>query len=303
VATVQAEGQTVPVFLNQWGTLGSGPGQFQYPYGVTVASDGTVYVTDQYNYRIEAFGPTGDFLRSWGSAGSGPGQFGKDIGITTDLAGNVYAADWGNNRVQVFTRDGVFVRQFANGDLSPRDIAVGPNGNVFVTGYTAGSPGVTTIGSEVYVYDPSGRFLYGIGHYPTPIETISLAFAPDGTLWVADPGYLTQHMADSGDVLQTMSLKSISPTFQSTGGICVLPSGTLCVADYDGADVMMITPSGGLIGTFGMGHVSSAADVNVGPDGSMYVVDLKGCRIARFGQAATPTRFVSWGTVKAGFRR
>ena len=43
------------VFVSKWGTKGTGDGQFQYPRGVAVASDGSVYVADTYNSRIQKF--------------------------------------------------------------------------------------------------------------------------------------------------------------------------------------------------------------------------------------------------------
>jgi len=42
--------------MGKWGSKGSGDGQFLYPYGVAVAPDGTVYVADTWNHRIQAFG-------------------------------------------------------------------------------------------------------------------------------------------------------------------------------------------------------------------------------------------------------
>jgi hypothetical protein len=49
-------------FLGKWGSYGSGDGQFDYPYGVAVAPDGTVYVADSGNHRIQRFSATGAFL-------------------------------------------------------------------------------------------------------------------------------------------------------------------------------------------------------------------------------------------------
>jgi DNA-binding beta-propeller fold protein YncE len=41
--------------LGQWGSQGSGNGQFNDPVEVAISSDGTVYVTDVLNHRVQAF--------------------------------------------------------------------------------------------------------------------------------------------------------------------------------------------------------------------------------------------------------
>ncbi len=43
--------------LAQWGTLGSEPGNFNMPHGITVANDGTVYVTEIRGKRVQKFVP------------------------------------------------------------------------------------------------------------------------------------------------------------------------------------------------------------------------------------------------------
>jgi DNA-binding beta-propeller fold protein YncE len=43
-------------FGAQWGTLGSGPGQFSGPIGITADADGEVFVFDRDNERVEKFG-------------------------------------------------------------------------------------------------------------------------------------------------------------------------------------------------------------------------------------------------------
>lgn len=51
--------------LHSWGEPGAGPGQFHVPHGIAVDSDGTVYVADRENSRLQVFTPEGQFLREW----------------------------------------------------------------------------------------------------------------------------------------------------------------------------------------------------------------------------------------------
>jgi hypothetical protein len=57
------------------GSSGSGAGQTEDPRGVAVDhSNGTVFVADRANRRVDVFGPTGNFIRAfgWGVVASGP---------------------------------------------------------------------------------------------------------------------------------------------------------------------------------------------------------------------------------------
>ena len=83
-------------YLTQWGGAGSGDGQFNNPFGVTVDSAGNVSVTDVYNNRIQKFTSNGVFITQWGRSDLTDGQFNMPYGVTVDSAGNVYVADLGN---------------------------------------------------------------------------------------------------------------------------------------------------------------------------------------------------------------
>jgi hypothetical protein len=91
--------------VTQWGSEGSGDGQFRWLEGIAVDGSGDVYVADRANDRVQKFAADGSFLTKWGSYGSEDGQFDWPRGIAVDGSGNVYVADSGNNRIQKFAPD------------------------------------------------------------------------------------------------------------------------------------------------------------------------------------------------------
>ena len=65
--------------VKSWGTPGKEPGQFHLPHSVVTTPDGTLYVADRANKRIQLFTPDGDFLGQWNGMG-GP----NDIALGND---------------------------------------------------------------------------------------------------------------------------------------------------------------------------------------------------------------------------
>jgi len=125
---IQKFGQTGN-HITQWGSLGSGNGQLNSPWGVCGdPNSGYIYVADTYNHRVQKFSDTGTYIRKWGSSGSANGQFRYPAGIAVDQSGYVYVVDNNNHRVQKFTSTGVFVSSWS-GYLHPFGAAFGPLDN------------------------------------------------------------------------------------------------------------------------------------------------------------------------------
>ena len=134
--------------LQVWGTRadtsqGEAPGgTFNEPWGIAVAPDGSVYVADTWNYRIQKFTAEGKFVSMWGffgQAADAPEAFYGPRGVAVDTQGRVYVADTGNKRIVVFGPDGEYITQFGTpgmglGQLDePVAVALDAAGHVYVT--------------------------------------------------------------------------------------------------------------------------------------------------------------------------
>lgn len=180
--------------LKVWGSNGSGEGQFIAPRDLAIGPDGSIYVADSGNHRIQLFDPEGNFLVSWGSEGAGPGQFSEPWGIAVGPEGTVYVADTWNHRLQAFSRTGEFLWQTgtffnAQGNAQespgnfwgPRDIAVDAQGSLYVT---------DTGNKRVQKFSPNGEFIQlwgGGGIVPGAFEEpVGIAIDSQGNIYVAD---------------------------------------------------------------------------------------------------------------------
>jgi RHS repeat-associated protein len=102
-------------YFYQFGSEGSGNGQFKGPAGTAVDASGNIWVADSGNNRIEKFEALGKFLASYGTAGSGNSQFKNPTGLAINPStGKVYVADAGNNRIEVLDSAGKYVTAFGS---------------------------------------------------------------------------------------------------------------------------------------------------------------------------------------------
>lgn len=109
---IQSEWHRVIVFdkegnkINEIGRRGVADGEFNLPNQLTVANDGTLYVLDAGNFRVQAFTADGEFITKWGKVGRNLGDFARPRGIATDSDGNVYVTDTAFRNFQIFNPDG-----------------------------------------------------------------------------------------------------------------------------------------------------------------------------------------------------
>lgn len=128
--------------LGQWGLAagaGTGPGEFDNPRGIAAGPDGSIWVADTGNARVQRFSTSGEFRGEFGGRGSEPGQFLQPIGIAPGPNGNLYVGDDFRRDVQVFNSGLAFVAAHASAPganpdtFRPFHLAVDGQQNVFIT--------------------------------------------------------------------------------------------------------------------------------------------------------------------------
>ena len=72
--------------LKTWGTLGSGPGEFNQPHALAMDSQGRLFVADRSNNRVQVFDQNGTFLAETKA-------FGRPSGVFIDANDTLYVAD------------------------------------------------------------------------------------------------------------------------------------------------------------------------------------------------------------------
>ncbi len=233
--------------LHQWGSFaetmadGTAPaGTFNEPWGVAVGQDGTVYVTDTWNHRVQHFTATGEFINLWGGFGGADSSssFWGPRGIAVDEAGRVLVSDTGNKRIVVFSPQGDFITQFGEPGMKlgaldePVGLTVAPSGLVFVADtwnhrvqtFSAGGNGLYLPVMEWAVDAWDGQSLEN-----KPF----VALGPDGTVFLTDPeNYRVLQFQADGKFLRGWGQYSTLPDgFGLPSGVAVDGEGRVWVSD------------------------------------------------------------------------
>ena len=173
-------------FISQWGVCGSFEGEFAFCFGGDTSaslavdeSDGSVYVADPGNQRVQKFTADGTFLYTFGyavqqpadpdnppppafevctagcqggAAGGEEGQFSTPIAVAVEADGDVLVADRDNGRIQRFDNTGAYQSQFTTG-FPPQRVVVDTDGAIYVLEFQ----------SQVQKFDADGNFVEVLG--------------------------------------------------------------------------------------------------------------------------------------------
>ncbi len=278
VKVYNAEGD----FIRQFGTSGTGPGQFAKPVEIDVDSQGVVWVGDEQTDRVQAFTASGDYLAGFGGSGTGTEQLDlkERSGIVANL-GRVWVADAGNNRMSGWvsapvtsflhsTNFGTYGSE--DGQMkTPADVASDSQGNLWVL--DRGNSRVLKYGPEGNLLSKFGTAGSGEGQLNAPS---ALTLDGEGNLLVAD-SYRVQKFTPAGVLLAKYgSLGGGSGQFLAPVTSVAVNRSDGSVWASDTGRTYRYTASGQFIervANSGSGQISWAEGIAAGPGGEMFIVD------------------------------
>lgn len=297
----------------KWGKPGRGAsllhgGEFIAPmYGLAVDQQGSLFVVDNGNNRIQKFDHAGNFIILWGSFGSANANFHNPTGIACDGKGDVWVVDTNNHRVQKFDgKLGGYMMKFGsrgNGEgqfNAPWGIAVDRvRGYIYV---------VDSANFRVQKFDMTGEFIMAWGsfgngdgqfYFPRGVAVDQ----EDGSVYVVDMGnHRIQKFDTSTNVLPQLLTKwggspaaghASSPLAQEAGqlrspwGITVDGASDVYVTDTGNHRIEKFDREGNFItqwGGFGNGdgQFNFPYGIAVDAKGSVFVVDSGNTRVQQF---------------------
>ena len=251
---------------------------FADPFGIAVASDGTIYVADAGDSnRIRKISPDGNVTTLAGGSegfadGAGPSaSFNTPSALALGPDGNLYVADTGNNRIRKITPDGMVSTVAGNGNAGyvdgpaataqfngPIGLTVSSSGDIYVA--DTYNDVIRMITTEGQVTTIAGG---GIPGYADGEQKLALFDTPSGIIVVENSSLI---IADTGNRrLRKISAEGNVTTLPISGEDLSSPLGLafthdrfLYVTELDRSRVIQVAPDG--VARVISGHGSGFAD-------------------------------------------
>jgi DNA-binding beta-propeller fold protein YncE len=290
---------------------------FSDPFGVAIALDGSVFVSDAgESNRIRKIAPDGvvtTFAGSTEGFADGPGTsaaFNSPSGIALDSSSNLYVADTSNNRIRKITRDGVVStiagsggNGFADGPAlaaqfdGPLGVAVDARGTIFIA---------DTYNDRIRKLDTNGQVTTVAGGtrpgladgaanqalFDTPSGVVA---TDDGVIIVADTGNDRLRKITPDGQVSTLELKG-GEELRGPVGLALTHDKFLYVTELGRSRMIQITLDGEVRTIWessgnrndGIARLTQASGVGVSWNGDVFVADSGNYLVRRLSPEVQP---------------
>ncbi|KAJ1494199.1 hypothetical protein T484DRAFT_2585168 [Baffinella frigidus] len=277
--------------LHPIGSHGTGPTNFQFPYGVTVDLEGRLVVADTLNNRVQVMHGNGTLHLSIGKEGSGegsgPGEFRQPVAVTTTPAGLIAVVEQQGNRIQLFNGKGVLVRTVGKAGTgpccfnNPAGVACDSGGMLYVADRD---------NNRIQVLREDGTFLRFIGSQGTGKgqvrRPVGITIDHESNLVIAEGGRVQVLRPDGRHVRY---VGETSPgLLKNPVGVAVDAFGRIYISDLENHRVEVFEPEGKVhlvsIGSegIGSGQFKAPRGIAVDRDGVVVIADCKNHRLQLF---------------------
>ncbi|HTC80320.1 MAG TPA: NHL repeat-containing protein, partial [Acidimicrobiia bacterium] len=267
---------------------------FNQAYGVAVGADGTTYVVDRENQRIERFDASGAFLNTAGARGTGAGRVSWPEAAAVAPDGSMWLADTRNDRLEHWP---------ANLATTPAVPSFGDTGSAlgffnYPEGLTVDAGGVVwvadTNNNRIQRYDPVANTYSAFGSLgsgPGQLSSPKGVAISASSVFVADTANnRIEKFGLDGTFLAQSSVALADPE-----GVAAAADGTLWVADTGNHRIVHLSATladlGDGFGSFGSGNLQLNYPHSLAVRGSaLFVADTYNSRVQVFtiGSTVTP---------------
>jgi DNA-binding beta-propeller fold protein YncE len=163
--------------LRRIGKGGDQPGEFHQPTNLAFGPDGSLYVSDTLNARVQKLDRQGRVLQVIGALGEAVGEMVRPRGIAVDRDGRLYVADAATDSVQIFDSTGQLLLMLGGpgagpGDLSlPAKVALSYDGVQYFASCAAPEFDVECLIFVTSQLGPAKVSVYGLGTYRGRVPT------------------------------------------------------------------------------------------------------------------------------------
>lgn len=239
--------------LSIFGKNGSGESEFNSPRGITVNSNGDVYIADYGNNRVVRLKYKNGELRFVAILGE---PLNRPFGVCLDSHGRLYVTDTENSRVVVFDSLGTRIGDWREGLSRPRGIAVLDKDDPH---NSAGDEFVVVVDSDnsrIQKFSLSGKPLAGTSTRDIGLDEAHFGYCAldrHGNAWVTDQYNNQIHKFDK-DLRYIISLGregTDEDEFISPRGIAIgRKYGQVFISEAEGGQYYWIGIDGYIVGCF-----------------------------------------------------
>jgi YD repeat-containing protein len=277
-----------PVFSTDFGTAGSGNGQFKEPKDVAVAKNGNLLVLDTANSRVQELSSSGKYETKFGSSGAGIGQMKEPDAIAVDAKGNAWIADTGNNRIDEFNEKHEFVQAFGYGVSNGEEKL-----EICTSTCEAGTAGANsgqlkepkgiavTSGGDVYVSDTANNRIEEFGEKGEFVSTFGFGVSNGKTEFEICTKECKAGSTGSGN-----------GQFDQPVGLAVDSSGNVWVIDRLNNRVEEFNSKNEYVSKFGTsgsgaGQLKEPKGIAVDSTGNVWIADTANNRVQKFSKSGS----------------